>query len=93
MFTYCVYIFSTSYSDDVDARCCCLLEVTDFFCRYFFRFCFIRHHQSLGKVDTILKYSNGNFLEGNDLTISDLELAVVTFHMMAAVETGAKDGW
>ncbi|CAM9254372.1 unnamed protein product, partial [Discosporangium mesarthrocarpum] len=42
-------------------------------------------HARLVKVDGTLKASKGVFVEGNELSISDLELAVTLYHMLPAL--------
>lgn len=44
----------------------------------------VRHVGSLSKVDDVLKVAKGDLLEGDEMTAGDIELAVTTYHMMAA---------
>lgn len=41
-------------------------------------------------MDTVLKSATGDLLEGDEMTAGDLELAVTTYHMMAAFGTEKK---
>lgn len=51
----------------------------------------LSHTNRLDKVEKCFKYSQGDLLEGDELTIGDLELAVTTYHMIAAFGSEKKN--